>query len=218
MKRLSLLLATAMIFTTAAFADDFGVNIGIGLGFLSISDTVQSVASEWQGSSLYIGSQTYEASYLLGGGNLSVDLTSFLNVRAGLWMDLGASNDSGQGVRKYSGEAGRNLILDDLGASLKWPLHVTEYMTFSPKAGIDKLSYIGGGAGGTIHPSGDEKEAVSPLLVTVGFDLDDRFGDWIMRLPLDLSFAPDGKFSDQHYKDQGVPFTTNFRLELLRHL
>jgi len=133
------------------------------------------------------------------GFNAFADISKYFTVNVGYQVGTGKVAQDVSGVVTGSGSFTNNLKTWDLSAQLKYPFQFGG-TTLSPKIGIDDVIYASGDVGGSTPSTDDGKQLVSPLLFTLGADIDFALGpNWFVRVPLDLGFGLNSKLSDAYY-------------------
>ena len=193
MKRILMVLAMTAALAGLASAQDSGVRVGGGLGFLVFTND-QKISDG-------VDSQENKSTYQFWGGRVFADFSRYLTVYGGIWVGVGDAEANNNGVLENDDITATNeLVEGNLGAELKFPLDIGEGFALSPKIGLDSVFFWGGDVGGSAPESGDEQQSISPLSVTFGADLDWKLDDgWTMRVPLDLGVAVNARLSDSYY-------------------
>ncbi len=123
------------------------------------------------------------------GGHVFADISRYVTASAGAFYGVANANAANDGVARLRATPANSMLLLDLSAVLKYPVDVSQRLTFAPKVGIDALYYLAGNFDGA-SPSSDLKAAVSPYSFVVGADTDYTFPNGLfLRLPLEATYA-----------------------------
>ena len=102
----------------------------------------------------------------------------------------------------------------ELGLNLKYPIKVNPSFTMAPRIGFDYIAYLSGQIK-NLDLSSDGKTMYSPMLVTLGSDLDFGLGNNLfVRIPVSLGFALNAKLSDSYYSGAFYDSSSNIQFGL----
>ena len=195
MKKMIILLILLSMGAGLAFSQNSSIKFAVGGGVSYLNFTNDQQAS--------LLGQTLELKQTYGsmGINAFFDLTQYLTINLGYRFGLGdASMTASAGGSSATQTASNALQNFEIGAELKYPIAFNSSFSLAPKVGILDEIYTSGDVGGSAPSTTDAKQSVSPLLLTVGADLNFMATPQVLiRLPLDVGFGLNSKLSDSYY-------------------
>ena len=194
MKKMFLVLALVGM-ANALFANDappIRWSVGAGLDLMGYSNDQQLSNGYAQAESIESGSSW--------GYSAFVDAT-YVTLKLGIRNALGDYTGVYSGYKSGNGTFTWKSTISqlDFAVELKYPFTFGEDLSVAPKIGIESTSYLGGTING-ITPTGDARQILSPIYITLGADLNYYFTPNVFIRPnLALGFSTNAKLSSAYY-------------------
>lgn len=196
MKKISILallacLAAGFVHAQTANSDDMKISAGIGLDWMSYTNDQKFTYLSYSGEIKYTTSSYGIVAFL--------DLTKYFTLSVGYRFAADKAKQDVTFITTTSSNFDNTVTQFEIGGQLKYPFQLNDSFSLAPKAGLDYVGYIGGKVGST-DPNSDVKTILSPLMLTLGADLNFKLNQTMfIRVPLDLGIGLNSKLSDAYY-------------------
>ena len=178
----------------AQASDGIKISAGVGLNYLNYTSDqqidIRGYTDEFKLNPASLG--------VVGFVDLSQYFTAYLGYRFAVGKYQASESFTPAGVND-SASIDQTVSQLDLGVELKYPFRINSGFSLAPKIGLEDVIYIGGKING-YDLSSDGKTIFSPLLLTLGADLNfDLTPQIFIRVPFDLGIGFNSKLSDSYY-------------------
>ena len=168
---------------------------GMGANYLNYVNTQKSTS---QGLN-----QEVRYQFASAGMFVFVDLIKYFTLYAGYRVPVGPVQATVIGPSdQVTITFDYGIGLFDIGAEAKYPFRLNSWFTAAPKLGLEGVYYMTGTLGGR-DPGTDGKTIFSPILLSLGADLDfDVAPQVFVRIPIDLGIGLNSRLKESNYEGE----------------